>query len=287
VLVFYIDEVGTGNLKYKALKEHPWFILGALGIRDVYRQGLANALQGAKDEAFGTIWRRKPWDNTEIKGRHLAAAKRRLDQGKKVLAPSGYYGLSNYKLENLQDALFKILRTFTPVLYAIGIDKNKHLTVQRRGDPYNPIAIAYAFLQQRLAALVEHTSQASEGALMLADEQSHHENLFRKGEVRDVRNGFQARWLGKPNVAVIIAKPVWIDKHEMVIDREIAQLTDFMLYAVSLGMIGKNWNHPWLEQLGPHFARHWGKGRRLGAVWNAGITIYPPSYYPRIPWTQV
>ena len=287
MLVFYIDEVGTGNLGDKSLKEHPWFILGALGIRDVHRQGLAQAIQEAKDEAFGIIWRRKPWENTEIKGRYLAAAKRRLDQGKPALNPSGYYSLTAYKLEGLLDTLFKIFRTFTPVLYAIGIDKEKHLAVQRRGDPYDPIAIAYAFLQQRLAALVEHTSQASEGALMLADEQSHHETLFRKGEVRAVRNGFQARWLGKPNVAVIIAKPVWIDKDEMVLDREIAQLTDFMLYAVSLGMIGKAWTHPWLEQLGPHFARHWGKGRRLGAVWNAGITIYPRPYYPLIQWAQV
>ena len=286
MLVFYVDEVGIGNLDAASLAEHPWFILGALGIRDVNRQSLADDIRGIKDEAFGSAWQRNPWGDTEIKGRYLAAAKRRLNHGKPPLKPSGYRGLTTDKLESFVNGLFKIFRIFSPVLYAIGVDKNKHLTYPRRAAPYDPIAITYAFLQQRLTALVEHTSHASEGALMLADEQRHHESLFRKGDIQAVRKGFQAGWHGQPNVAVIIAKPVWIDEDEMVIDREIGQLTDFMLYAVSLGMIEKNWTYPWLEQLAPHFARHWGRGRNLGAVWNAGITIYPPSYYPRIPWAQ-
>lgn len=286
MLVFYVDEVGTGNLGAASLAEHPWFILGALGIRDVNRQSLADDIRKTKDEAFGSAWQDKAWYDTEIKGRYLSAAKRRLSQGKSPLKPSGYGGLTTDKLESLLGSLFKIFRTFSPVLYAIGVDKNKHLTHTRRGAPYDPIAIAYAFLQQRLAALIEHTSHASEGALMLADQQRHHESLFWKGDIQAVRKGFQVGWRGQPNVSVIITKPVWIDEDEMVIDREIGQLTDFMLYAVNLGMIQKNWTHPWLEQLAPHFARHWGRGRRLGAVWNAGITIYPRSYYPRIPWAQ-
>jgi len=286
-LVFYIDEVGTGDLNKPSLKAHPWFVLGALGIRDVNRISLCQSIVQAKTETFGPSWQSAPWNDYEIKGRYLAAAKRRLGQGKPALNPIGYQHLTTAKLETLLDALFKMFRMFTPTLYAIGVDKNKHIAVPRSGKPYDPVAVGYAFLQQRLAGLVEHTSQSNEGALMLADEQSHHESLFRRHEVQSVRTGFQIHTASPPNVAVIIAKPVWIDMHEMTIDREIAQLTDFMLYAVSMGMIQKNWAYPWLEQLGPHFARHWGKGRGIGAVWNAGITIYPKTYYPKVPWAQV
>jgi hypothetical protein len=287
MLVFYVDEVGVGHLGNAAVAEHPWFILGAVGIRDVNRQSLAQAIRDIKGEAFGDSWRTGNWGDTEIKGRYLAHATQRLDRGMLALKPAGYRGLTSTQLKELVDALFRIFRTFSPLLYAIGVDKRRHLATRRAGTPYDPVAIAYAFLQQRLAALVEPTSNAEEGALILADEQSHHETLFRKGQVQAVRRGFRARMFKPPDIAAIIAKPVWIDPDEMVIDREVSQLVDFMLYAVMRGMRDGDWNHPWLERLGPHFARHWGSGRKIGAVWNAGITIYPLPYYRKVRWAQI
>lgn len=285
MLIFYIDEVGNGNLGPKSMVAHPWFVLGALGIGDVNRRSLAQALCDTKSAIFGTTWQTHPWEETEIKGRYLARTAARLSASKTPLHPNGYRTLTGTKLSELLSSLFRIYRTFSPVLYAIGIDKQRHNA--RTGAAYDPVAIAYAYLQQRLCGLADHTSHGEEGMLMLADEQRQHESLFRGGQIRSVRSSLQSAMHRTPDIGNIIAKPVWIDSDEMVVDREITQLVDFMLYAVSLGMIQGSWTHPWLENLGPHFARHWGRGKYIGAVWNAGITIYPRPYYRRIPWAQV
>jgi len=285
MLIFYVDEVGNGNLGTNSIAEHPWFILGAMGIRDVNRRSIAKALGVIKQQYFGPVQQTQTWGNTEIKGRYLAQAAKRLSNGKPPLKPIGYQTLTSDSLDRLVDSLFRLYRTFSPVLYAIGVDKQRHLSIPRRVT-YDPIAIAYAYLQQRLAMLVEHTSSGEEGILMLADEQKEHENLFRNGQVSSVRQNLQARMHKAPDIGAIIAKPVWIDSDEMVVDREVAQLADFMLYSVRYGMVEGNWYHPWLEKLGPHFARHWGANKTIGAVWNAGITIYPRIYYRRIQWAE-
>jgi hypothetical protein len=287
MLLFYVDEVGVGKMNDASLRTHPWFVLGALGIRDTNRKGVASAIRDLKKSVFGTNWQSRSWKETEIKGSYIAEANNRLLSGRPPLRPIGYNGLTSAKLEQLLHGMFSIFRAFTPVLYAIGIDKVQHLQAPRSGPPFDPVAIAYAFLQQRLASLTAHTTNSIEPALIVADEQSHHESLFRKGEIRSVRNQFQQQLPQPPNIASIIAKPVWIDTTEMVDDKEITQLTDFVSYAVYQGMARQQWSHNWLERLGPHFARHWGTGRRIGAVWNAGITIYPRQRYPRVAWAKV
>ena len=191
------------------------------------------------------------------------------------------------QIGEILDCIWKIFRTFNPVLYAIGIDKNKHLSVRGTRTCYDPVAIAYAYLQQRLASLSEHTTIAVEPMLILADEQIEHEHLFRTGQVSDVRKNLQRAMHKAPDINNIIAKPVWIDSEEMEIDREIIQIVDLMLYSVRYGMLEGNWTHPWLVNMGPHFARHWGNGRGIGAVWNAGITMYPRPYYRKIFWANV
>ena len=291
MLLFYVDEVGNGgkgSLEPRSLEAHPWFILGALGIKDVNRQSAANAIRQLKTKVFGRRWESEPWNDTEIKGSYVARAARRIADGKVVLSPPGYRGLTSDSLDDLIDGIYKLFRRFRPLLYVIGIDKHRHKNILRTGDPFDPVAISYAFLQQRLIALVEQTSDSSEGALILADEERSHESIFRKGEVRRARMEFQRKFPKMQKLSAIIEKPVWVDTEEMIVDKEILQLTDFMLYAVSQAIREQLWDDESLERLGPYFARHWGPGRKIGAVWNAGITIYPrPHRYPTVRWAQI
>jgi len=284
-VLFYVDEFGDGGLGPKSVAAHPWFILGAAGIRDINRKSIANTIREIKGTVFGPKWTSKPWKDTEIKGRYVAHALDEITKGRTPKKPKGYIGLTKGAIDELIDSLWKVYNTFHPTLYAIGVDKQKELSVPRTVY-YNPIAIAYAYLQQRLSALSQHSTNGEEPMLILADEQKEHEKLFRSGQVNIVRRTLQRGMPNIPDIHNIIAKPVWIDSDEMEIDREITQLVDLMLYSVSRGMLHGDWAHSWLENLGSHFARHWGKAKGLGAIWNAGITIYPRSYYRRGTWAD-
>ncbi|MYA50737.1 MAG: hypothetical protein F4185_08570 [Chloroflexi bacterium] len=143
------------------------------------------------------------------------------------------------------------------------------------------IGLAYAYLQIRAALLVDKVHGGDEGAVFLADEHNQHEHLYRNGEMTLIRDEIRARTHAPANIDLILEKPIWLNKGEMPVDREIAQLTDFALYwvgtALKEGRLG--YENQWLRRLGPYIARHWTRG----GVWDGGITIVPRPYrYPTL-----
>lgn len=294
MLVFYVDEVGNERLDEASLVAHPWFVLGAMGIKETARLSLKAQVCAIKDR-FLAGWRGEEWAETEIKGRYLAQAKRRIEYGKPPLAPRGYHRLCRYRgtgagrrldvpatekrLRGFVDAIFNTLHGFRPVFYFIAVDKVA-LVQQHGSAAWSPIAIAYAYLQMRAALLVEFVFGSDEGGVFIADEQATHESAFRKGEVRKLRDFLLTRVDHPPNMEVILEKPIWLQRGELTADREVGQLVDVALYTVAAAAQTNQWAlNPWLDRLLPYIARHW----TTGETWDGGITIFPrPAAWPRL-----
>ena len=158
--LFYVDECGDDNMATAdesavrpALKPgvSDWFVLSAVGIPSHCRLTLAEELRRLKDRHFPG-WRNRDWADTEIKGRHLRQASVRLAAGKPALRPIGYKQLGAEDIRSLCEDLGWVLRKYRPIVYAVAIDKAAMLA--KRSD-HAPVGVAYAYLQQRLALLVE------------------------------------------------------------------------------------------------------------------------------------
>jgi hypothetical protein len=294
VLVFYVDEVGNERLDKPSLAAHPWFVLGAMAIKETARLSLKAQLCAVKDR-FLPGWQHEDWANSEIKGRYLAQAERRIERGKPPLTPPGYRRLHRHRgtglgrqldaaaterrLHGLVDAIFNALHGFRPVFYFVAVDKGR--LIERYGSAaWSPIATAYAYLQMRAALLVEFVFGSDEGGVFIADEQATHESAFRKGEVRKLRDFLLTRVDHPPNMEVILDKPIWLQRGQLAADRETGQLLDVALYTVAAAAQDNQWaSNPWLDRLLPYIARHW----TTGEIWDAGITILPrPRIWPRV-----
>jgi hypothetical protein len=108
MLLFYIDEFGDHSLirdphNPRRLKAgvSPWFVLAAVGFRDTSRANLAEALTSLKEKHFGADSSLRPWAESEIKGRHLVRATRRLSRGQRIGDPPAYSGLTEARLAAL------------------------------------------------------------------------------------------------------------------------------------------------------------------------------------------
>jgi hypothetical protein len=285
MLIFYIDESGETALSRTQKNGvwvlnpgvSPWFILAACGIAETSRVDLAHQVMHIKDNFFPG-WKAQPWRETELKGRFLCAAHRRLSRGKIPLKPVGYKSLRSIRqLENLCEALGRLLRKFRPLMYVIAVDKT---TLVRRTTPLPPEGIAYAFLEQRLALLVDTVYGDAEGALMVADQQHSHEKLFRSGEMLRIRTQVTQNLPIQPNFELILDRPVWIDEILHPLDREILQLPDLAATSVAeLVQSGKaptGAQHMW-EDIRACLPAHWG----TGLIPDGGMSIYPrPGAYP-------
>jgi hypothetical protein len=283
MLIFYLDEFGDGCLKRSrqgnrwvlAANVSQWFVLGAVGIAETSRRDLAEDIIEIKDKYFPG-WTTNPWKDTEIKGRFLSNAHARRSGGKPP-SKAGYRHLTLVQVTKLCEDLSRLFMKFRPTVYVVAVDKAR---LAKHASPYKPEGVAYAFLQQRLALVVDEVYGDAEGALMVADEQQSHEKMFRSGEMLAIRTQVTTGLPRQPNFDLILDRPVWINPDLHRFDREILQLSDIVCYSVG-AMLGA-WAVPttvaclWKE-ISACLATHWTTGR----VPDGGISIYPrPDRYP-------
>lgn len=252
-----------------------WFVLSALGIPETSRKDMAEDVTDLKDRYFKN-WRTWPWRDTEIKGRFLFSSHRRLKQGKRPMK-NGYRDLTLSQIRQICLEIGRIFKKFRPIIYVVAVDKAR---LARRPNPYPPEGIAYAFLEQRLALLVDEVYGDAEGVLMVADEQQSHEKMFRSGTMLNIRTKVTSGLPLQPNFDLILDRPVWINPDLHPLDREILQLSDVVCYSVSALLetwaVPSDTAHIWSE-IRTCLALHWTSGE----IPDGGVAIYPrPSAYP-------
>jgi len=275
MLLFYLDEYGNSSYSQASIREYPYLVMGTMCIGDSQGWSLFNHVAELKGEFFPN-WEHSPWPHSEFKGKHLSGAIRRLENNLLPQTPRSYQQLSYKRVLDLIDGIFQIFRRFTPAFYFVGVDKQR--LQSDFNDPTSPIAAAYVILQLQAARLVEGVYNMGEGALFVADEQNQHERLFRKGEVQALRNYVVGIAGSPPDMRGILDKPLWVNKGELEVDREILQLVDFAVYAVGSALVNGDWSHTWFRRLMPYIARNWSGDE----IWDGGIVIFPPpaSYPP-------
>lgn len=278
MLLFYVDEMGNASISSNSLEAHPYFILGAMAIHDTERMSLCRALRDVKNRYLPA----RPgmlWADTEIKGRYLHQSVRLHEQGRRPSEPRGYAALSSEDLRRLLDSLSNLIHGFRPVFYFVAVDKREMLRKYPE-ELHSPIGLAYAYLQQRATLLVDKVYGGDECAVFLADEHNQHEGLYRSGKTAQTREHVQTRSLRPAKMDLVLEKPIWLNREEMPVDREITQLTDFALYQAGSAIIRNQWSGHLLQRISPYIARHWS----TGSVRDSGITIVPrPSRYPKFP----
>lgn len=284
MLLFYVDESGETNMRRRlgartwqlAPGASPLFVLAAVGVHQASRSDVAQDITQIKDRVFPG-WRTQPWGDTELKGSYLAQAQRRLDSGRIPLNPPGYRGMTGPNLANLRASLGSLFKKYRPVIYAIAVDKVAEV---QRAVPRPAEGIAYAFLHQRLALLIDHVFGDDYGALVIADEQQTHERFFRSGRMLAMRTTMTSALPVQPNFELLLDRPMWINPDWHPLDREILQLPDLVAYAVSEAVrtgIAPLGQHLLWDDFASCFATHWG----TGAVADAGLAIVPrPVAYP-------
>lgn len=284
--LFYIDEFGDDHIGRCATHEGHWtlaqgasdlFVLAAVGIQDTSRLDLAGELRTIKGRYFPDHLLR-PWGDTELKGRFLNQAGSRLASGKAPLSPPGYAHLSKAQFGSLVFELSRVWRRFRPEVFAVVIDKRVLISDE---DVPNPVALAYALLQQRLTLQVSRAHGRSEGVLLIADEQTTHERYFHEGTIHDVRSGLSSNLEGiEIDYDVLLDKPLWIDPSLSTVEREVIQLADLAAYTTAQFVLRDGpptEKHLFWKAMRPCYATHWNTGRVTGG----GLTIYPkPSAYP-------
>ncbi len=279
VLIFYVDETGNSSIATVPDTNPPelapgtaeYFTLAGVGIRDSSRKPLAEYMLRLKAEHFGA-GPDADWHDTEIKGRYLLHVAKALRNGKKHAAPGGWSALAG---AGAMDALLRDLAlaflTFRPLILANVIDKQKMVT---RGIRTNPIGIAYSYLQRNIALTLEH-QHSGEAAVIVADQQTQHEALFKSGGIHEIREEFSRYLTRVPNYNLVLDKPLWVDTERSIWDREILQLADIVSFLVTKvihdGEPPAELATLW-EALLPQFALHHKSGKVLGR----GIAMYPP-----------
>ena len=277
MLIFYVDETGDAALSAREATNGTnsapsnYFTLAGVGIRDSSRESLAKYLLRLKLKHFGEM-AGADWSETEIKGRYLLHVARALDDKRKITAPAGWKQFTDRDaFEALIRDLGHALLAFRPLVLVNVVDKRK---MAQRGVQLSPIGIAYSYLQRNIALTLEH-HHAGEGAVIVADQQTQHEALFRSGGIHEIRSELEKDLTRIPNYHLVLDKPLWVDTDLSVWDREIIQLADVAAFLVTKlvddteppAELAPLW-----EALLPQFARHHQSGRILGR----GIAMYPP-----------
>lgn len=238
ILIFYADEFGDTSLGIDPSSETPalkpgtseFFILAAVGVRDVSRRPLAEALVALKKKHFGADVFERDWSTSEIKGSLLNHAVVHAREGRRVASPSGYRALDTMEktLAFIAD-IGLLFRRFSPTIFVQVIDKKRMLL---RPDETEPLGVAYTYLHQRISRVVEQ-HYSGESALIVADEQKQHEKYFASGNLNRARDALSAGWPVKPNFNLVMDKPLWIDPKLSSWDREIIQLADIVAFSAS------------------------------------------------------
>ena len=275
MLLFYLDEYGNSSLSAPSIIAQPYFVMGAMCIRDTQRWSLFEQIIALKDKFF-TDWRGEPWKNSEIKGSYLAQAFRRVERGLAVNWPAGYQALDTKKLRELADELFKIYDKFHPRIYIVGAEK-AGLMREFPEIKGSAVGLAYAVLQMHAAKLIQEVYGRSEGGVFIADEQGNDERLFRRGDFLSARHLILQDAEVIPDFRLVLDKPLWVNGDELEVEREICQLIDFAVYTFARAITSGVWKGEWINRLIPYAARHWD----TGVVWESGVSLLPkPAHYP-------
>ena len=284
MLLFYVDEYGDSSLRTipgaspPQLKPgtSPYFILAGVGVRDTSRKPLAEKILEIKERHFGPVVGTGAWADTEIKGRHLARAARKVAAGDVLARPAGYLHLTTAsQVDELARDLGLVFSTFRPTIFATVVDKNEMLA---KGKDFDPIGVAHTYLHQRIAMTMEDV-YAGDAAIIVADQQAQHEKVFRAGIMRDARTALTKNLPRKPNYNLVLDKPLWVDTELSTWDREIIQLADVAAYSV--GEAINRGSAPTENYfLWPQLLACMATQFRTGDVLGAGISIYPRSSKP-------
>ena len=292
MLLFYIDECGDHALATDpadnsglTLKRgvSPYFVLAAVGIGDSSRKPLAEALFTVKAHHFGAAVNAFRWSESELKGRFLARASQSVDKGRALMSPSAYAALrTRGQVDAFVNDLAMIFAKFRPLIFAVVVDKHDILRVAASGRRVEtPLGVAYTYLQQRVALTIERL-HTGESALLVADQQTQHEALFRTGHLNAIRDRMTRPLRTKPDFKLVLDKPLWVDTDLSTWDREILQLADIAAYTATECM--RRGSPPtagcylW-EAIRPNFAMHW----HTGNIKSGGFAIYPSkSTYPAL-----
>jgi len=238
ILIFYADEFGDTSLALDPASSKPalkpgtseYFILAAVGVRDVSRAPLAQALTALKKTHFGSDVFDRDWSTSEIKGSLLNHAMVHARQGRVVAAPSAYRVLDTVaKTEAFIADVGLLFTTYRPIILVQVIDKK---TMLARDTGLTPLGVAYAYLHQRIARVVEQQF-SGETAMIVADEQKEHEKQFTTGALHRAREAVTTLWTHQPNFNLVMDKPLWIDPKLSSWDREIIQLADIVAFTAS------------------------------------------------------
>ena len=281
MLIFYADEYGDHSMLTApkitplVLKEgtSEFFVLASVGVRDISRKPIAEALFELKKKHFGASVVGAAWGDTEIKGRYLFRASRSVSNGRLLESPSGYRSLdSAEKVESLVRDLGLIFAKYRPLVFTVGVDKRELL---RRGTGFHPLGVAYAYLNQRIALAMEKL-YAGDAAIIVADQQTQHEAFFRSGKMNETRSMLTQNLSMKPNFDLVLDKPLWVDTDLSSWDREVIQLADIVAYTTAeclkRGEAPKELCYLW-EQIKPCLAVNW----RSGDVLGGGFAIHPKT----------
>lgn len=208
----------------------PYFILAAVGVRDLSRAPLAQALTELKRKHFGSDVFDRDWSKSEIKGSFLNHAMVHAAKGRVMAAPSAYRALDSVdKTSAFIEEVGLLFTTFRPIIFIQVIDKRTMLT---REVEVAPLGVAYAYLNARIARVVEQ-QYSGESAMIVADEQQEHEKHFNTGVLNRAREAVANHWSNKPNFNLVMDKPLWIDPKLSSWDREIIQLADIVAFSAS------------------------------------------------------
>lgn len=279
MLIFYADEYGDHSMLTdprvpSTLKRgtSEFFVLTGVGVRDTSRKPLAEALFDLKTRHFGAV-AAGPWADSEIKGRFLFRVTRSVANGKVLVSPMGYRSLDTAaKVEALIKDLGMIFAKYRPLIFAVGIDKMELL---RRELDTHPLGAAYAYLHQRIALAMEKL-YSGEAAIIVADQQTQHEAFFRSGKMNATRALLTQNLYLKPNFALVLDKPLWVDTDLSSWDREIIQLADIVAYTMAeclkRGAAPVELCYLW-DQIKPCLAVNW----KTGSVLGGGLAIHPKT----------
>lgn len=281
MLLFYIDE--SGHHRMAPDDEHPgrlardtsdWFVLSAVGIRDIERRPVAEALDALKSELLGSRPGRA-WGDTELKGRRLAITRRRVE-GSPADPDADYTAVADgTHLDELETRVAGLFERFRPVVFTVAIDKQRLFT-ERPGEP--ALGWAYAFLYRRIALELER-DHPEEGGILVADQQTEHEKAFRDRELTRIRDELAAQGRLKADYRLLLDRPLWIDSSLSTWDREIVQLADLVAFTTHEG-VDRGFDSPAARRLWPAIRAVLDRDER-GAYDGAGLVIFPkPDPWP-------
>lgn len=252
MFLFYIDE--SGEIDYNS--KGKYFVYNALGFDSKNWRAFNNQINALKNEVFS----RDDASILEIKSnwiRHPEARKR-----------IGYLSdLSEDKLKQLSDGLFKIIVSNEMVLISIIINKDSMLK-QYGISAYKPNIFAIEYLLERISIYMD-IHHSDKQAIVIKDKFSDEaDQLLNKTHMLQINHtGYSWR-----NLKIIVENLLFVDSKY----NNFIQLTDLCSYNIMRAFRDDNPDYSYFKLLISKFAAD-----KQGKINNAGITYKLKEYLRR------